>query len=30
MLARLASLIDGIVNPRDNVAPMVAKRSKRK
>ena len=30
VLARLASLIDGIVNPRDNVAPMVAKRSKRK
>ena len=27
-LARLASLIDGIVNPRDNVTPMVAKRAK--
>jgi integrase len=28
-LARLASLIDGILHPRENVAPMVAKRAKR-
>jgi hypothetical protein len=28
-LQRLASLIDGIVNPRDNVVPMAKQRKKR-